>query len=486
MLLKEKKDANGKFVKVKARVVVLGNLQNKTLVLDTEAPTARLQSFYIFIMIAAKLNIPLITDDVNGAFLNADLIEMVYVRLNKVLSDLAIKSNPSLSRFRNPDGTLVARLRKCLYGLIQSPKRWFDTITSILSKLKFITSEHDSCVFYRIENGLRNYLLLYVDDMLIAFEDPKVLKEFHAALNEAFGDLSTQPGPDISFLGINITQDEDRITLGQSGYILKMVEKLKLDSIPIVEHPTGSKFTVYNDRFLKNQDEADPNLVTEMKSLTMTLMYIAMRTRRDVLFHASFFATISCPIQEDIDAVKRVFLYLHHTRDLVQSFYRAGKIKITLYGDASHNAFINATGQNCEIVYGDDFSAALEFSSNREQKVTASSYESELIVQNRAVDKGLKLLEVLEELQIKVSTPIILYSDNEAAVTTAQNKHINKSGRSKYMNRQLFHLNESVVKGVIDPKWISTLDMDADIGTKPLVGPIFHKLASKTFSRKPL
>jgi len=484
MLTKEKKDSTGTFVKVKARIVVLGNLQLKGSVVDKESPTARLQSFYIFILIAAKLGIPLITDDVNGAFLNADLFEEIYVRLNQEITAIAIKSNSKLLQFLNPDGTLVAKLRKCLYGLKQSPKRWYDTIVSILRELNFKVSEHDTCVFYKNGNGMINLLLLYVDDMLIAFQDTQVLNQFHDALTKAFGELSTQQGEHISFLGISIIQTEDRITLSQKGYILKMMEKLKLDVIPEVPYPTAGNFKLSQDRFLKTKDEANPEIAQEMKSLTMTLMYIAMRTRRDVLFHASFFATINCPIQEDIEAVKKVMLYLYYTREKVQTFYRKGEIELTLYGDASHNAFVNSTGQNCEIVYADKYSAAIEFSSNREQKITASSYESELIVQNRAVDKGLKTKEVLSELGIEIGNkPITLYSDNQAAVDTALVAHINKAGRTKYMNRQLFHLNEHVTNGNIKPVWISTLEMDADIGTKPLSGALFLKLAERQFSR---
>jgi len=483
LLTKEKKDSLGKFLKIKARMVVLGNLQKD--VIDTEAPTARLQSFYIFILIAAKLNIPLITDDVNGAFLHASLSELIYVNMNKDIAAIATRAYPNLNKFLNKDGTLTAQLRKCLYGLKQSPKRWFDTIVTIMKQLKFKVSEHDTCVFIRNENGKINLLLLYVDDMLIAFQDNQILSNFHSALTEAFGELSTQDGEHISFLGISIRQTKDRITLGQSGYILKMIEKLNLETISEVHNPTSTSFKVCHDRYLKSKEEADPVIAQEMKSLTMTLMYIAMRTRRDVLFHASFFAAINCPTQEDIDAVKRVMLYLYYTKDKVQSFYREGDIKLVLYGDASHNAFVNATGQNCEIVYGDEYSAAIEFSSNRESKITSSSYESELIVQNRAVEKGLKAKEFLIELGIKIKNkPIILYSDNEAAVLTSKVPHINKSGRTKFMNRQLFHLHQYVTDSQIAPTWISTEEMDADIGTKPLSGKTFIKLAERQFSRK--
>ena len=59
MLEKEKFDSLGKFTKVKARAVVLGNQQATMELWRKEAPTAAIQSFYIVIFLAAKYNIEL-------------------------------------------------------------------------------------------------------------------------------------------------------------------------------------------------------------------------------------------------------------------------------------------------------------------------------------------------------------------------------------------------------------------------------------------
>jgi hypothetical protein len=220
-----------------------------------------------------------------------------------------------------------------------------------------------------------------------------------------------------------------------------------------------------------------------MRKLTMAVMYCAQRTRRDVLFITSFLASIMCPEEQDVDAIKRVIVYLHNTAGKKQYFYRKGPIKLTLFGDASHNAFANATGQQCEIIYGDDTSAALDMSSVKEKTVTQSSYESELVVQNKLCDKGIKTYLMLVELSIPVSLPMLMYSDNEAAVITANQEHIHKMGRSKFMNRKLFYLHNHVVDGFVKPTWIATEENDADVGTKPLMGSHFDYLSNRQFSR---
>ena len=78
---------------------------------------------------------------------------------------------------------------------------------------------------------------------------------------------------------------------------------------------------------------------------------------------------------------------------------------------------------------------------------------------------------------------MIMYSDNEAAVLTANQEHINKMGRSRFMNRKIFYLHDEMVKGNIKPTWIATEEMDADIGTKHLKGSLYDYLSNRSFSR---
>ena len=63
---------------------------------------------------------------------------------------------------------LVCRLKKSLYGLKQSPRQWYQRFDSFMISPGFKRSDYDSCVYLKTIEGSTNYLLLYVDDMLIA------------------------------------------------------------------------------------------------------------------------------------------------------------------------------------------------------------------------------------------------------------------------------------------------------------------------------
>lgn len=67
------------------------------------------------------------------------------------------------------DDNKVCLLLKSLYGLKQSHIQWNLRFDSFMKKEKFLQSDYDLYVYIRNVNTPRAiYLLMYVDDMLIA------------------------------------------------------------------------------------------------------------------------------------------------------------------------------------------------------------------------------------------------------------------------------------------------------------------------------
>ena len=488
-LMKEKLLSNGEHEKVKARIIVLGHLMKTVEDKLKEAPTAQLQSFYMIVFIAAKRAIKLLSMDVTGAFLNAKLEKedgIVYVRLDKKMAKLAIEIDRTLEFYLLEDGSMVAELLKCLYGMGISPQRWFKTIRLLLIKLGFLQSSWDQCLFYKTEEGdVLNFVLLFVDDLLIACENKELETAIYEAMIAEFEGVSTQEGDTISYLGFTITQSNDNITLDQSGYIMKMAKSLEADltKLPTYTNPFASDYKINEDRFLKTAKEADVSKLWTMKHLAMSLMYLAGRTRRDLLFAASFFAGIKCPTDKDIKAVKRVIVYAYNTITKKQVFYRKGRIIMSGVGDASHSLFADTRGQGCAIIFGDDTSAALEMSSNVEKFLSKSSYESELVLQNKLAMMMKRTMLMLRECGIPIPQPMIQQCDHLEVVREMNKEHLLNSGPTKFMSRNLFQLFAEVVNKIITFLWVASRLNRADIGTKDLRGSQFQTLADQTFSR---
>ena len=124
MFLKEKYNADGTFDKVKSRLVAGGHLQSREIYDNGSSPTVSTSSVFLVAAIAASRNNAVACIDFPGAFLNSDMPEVgnhvVLMRLNKLLTSILIKIDPLYIKYVQTNGTCVVRLKKALYGCVES------------------------------------------------------------------------------------------------------------------------------------------------------------------------------------------------------------------------------------------------------------------------------------------------------------------------------------------------------------------------------
>ena len=118
MDFKTKYNSLGEFLKEKARLVVLGNLEWETLQ-DYFSPTAHTKTLNLLLALAVEHNFILYGLDIYGAFITAEIDEPVYIYLPK-----GLPTKHGAGR--------IWRLKKTLYGLKRSPRAFFDSLSSHL------------------------------------------------------------------------------------------------------------------------------------------------------------------------------------------------------------------------------------------------------------------------------------------------------------------------------------------------------------------
>lgn len=78
-------------------------------------------------------------------------------------------------------------LQKSLYGLKQSPRQWYKRFDEFMVINGYNRSKYDSCVYYgSSERGGMIYILLYVDDILIASKYKTEIDKLKKLLNHEF------------------------------------------------------------------------------------------------------------------------------------------------------------------------------------------------------------------------------------------------------------------------------------------------------------
>jgi hypothetical protein len=207
---KVKKDSTDNVSKHKARLVAKGYVQRSGI--DYEevfAPVAPKESLRLLITLAAHEGWSVHHMDVKFAFLNGELEEVIYV------------TQPPGFEVKGEEHK-VLRLKKALYGLKQAPRAWNARLNTELHLLGFRQSELEHAMYTRGFGKSRFLVGMYIDDLIITGSNEEELRQFKAEMMQHFkmSDLGL-----LSFyLGIEVRQNSNGITLNQAAYARKILE----------------------------------------------------------------------------------------------------------------------------------------------------------------------------------------------------------------------------------------------------------------------
>ena len=173
-VFKRKMDEYG-FEKFKARLVIRGFKDKNVYELrETYAPVSRLAVIRASLAIINKYNLNAVQLDVKTAFLNGILEDDVYIEI------------PEGVNTRESEKSRVCKFKKTLYGLRVSLKRWNQRFSEEVNKLGLERDIHDPCLFTWRKEGSMAFLVLYVDDIILASNCTSKRLEITSRLCEVF------------------------------------------------------------------------------------------------------------------------------------------------------------------------------------------------------------------------------------------------------------------------------------------------------------
>jgi hypothetical protein len=291
---KLKRDEQGAIVRYKARLVAKGYVQRQGVDFDEVfAPVARLESVRLLLVVAVHQGWQVHHMDVKSAFLNGELLEEVYVSQPPGFVDDNHKNK-------------VYRLHKALYGLRQAPRAWNAKFDSSLLSLGFHRSSSEHGVYTRTRGGRRLTVGVYVDDLIITGDHDDEIRSFKGEMMKLF--KMSDLGALRYYLGIEVTQDSDGITLGQAAYASKILEKAGLKDCNPCQTPMEVR--------LKLRKGSDFPLVdaTLYRSLVGSLRYL-VNTRPDLAFSVGYVSRfMESPREDHLAVVRRILRYVVGTR----------------------------------------------------------------------------------------------------------------------------------------------------------------------------
>ena len=470
MLMKEKFNPVGKLIKIKSRLVALGNREFQLDPESSSSPTAKISSVFAVMAIAAKEGRHVITLDITGAYLHAIMDKELYLRIEKYLVDVLITIDSSYSNFVEKDGSLVVQLKRALYGCKESGLLWFLCLSAFLIEEGFEANIYDVCVFNRYVCGIQVTVLVYVDDNTITSESRALARELKEKFKKRFSEITSEEGDEHSFLGMtfNFDREENLVKISMKKFIDDLFKDFvcqKSVSTPAL----ANIFEIDQDSQLLSGPETK-----SFHSTVAKLLYLAKRTRPDILLPVSFLTTrVLRPTQQDKDKCLRVLKYIFCTKSLILCLGANNSTQVHVFADA---AFANHESDRkshtgISLTLGKGTILAL---STKQRLVATSSTEAEVVAASKAGKELISFNNFLTE-QTKKVQPGILHQDNQSCIKILL-KGTAFTKLSRHIDIGYLWLAQEIKRKKVEVLWTASEDMVSDLLTKPLQGSAFIRL----------
>ncbi|CAI7777265.1 unnamed protein product, partial [Closterium sp. NIES-53] len=169
----------------KARYVARGFSQREGVdFFHTFSPTPKMTTLRVLLHVAAQRDYELHSLDFSTVLLQVSQHEEIWLR------------RPLGFTGSFPAGTQWS-LRRPVYGLRQAPREWHDTLRTTLAALGFMPSTADPSLFLRTDTSLLPfYIIMYVDDLVLATADTEALAHVKSELQKRHTCTDLEPsGP---------------------------------------------------------------------------------------------------------------------------------------------------------------------------------------------------------------------------------------------------------------------------------------------------
>jgi hypothetical protein len=328
----------------------------------------------------------------------------------------------------------------------------------VLESLGFVASDADPSLWVlHLEDG-PVYVLVYVDDMLIAGKPLSAVQGVKESLMSAFD--ARDLGDAGYFIGMEIHRDRaaNSLKLVQQKYAAEVVARFGLSDARPAAVPLNAS--------VKLSREGDQPLdvsVYPYRELVGSLMYLAVCTRPDISQAVGALARyMSAPQKQHWDAARALLRYVRGTVEFGIRF--AGSEGLQGYCDADYAGDLDTRRSTTGFVFTLG-GGAISWSSRLQPTVAVSTAEAEYMAAASAVKEALWLKKLFGTFGTDVA-PVHMFSDNQAAIKLI--KHPIASMRSKHIDVQHHFVRERAARGEVAFEYCCSADMVADCMTKAL------------------
>ncbi len=413
--------------------------------------------------------------DVSKAFLHSDIGE------RPVFCKPPPEWRPKVCTNRKRGG-VIWQLKKALYGLKTSPKRWLECLTAAMTEVGL----HQTLLEGTVYVGRDVIICAHVDDLLCVGRTDRV-EEVLGELQQRLRMKVEKVQSSMVYLGRRLTRTKKGYTYGcDESYVDRMLAGLGWENMS----PSQNLAAMDSPR-----DEAD---ATPIEDEAMQKMYreaigrLHWLDRVDTRLPVSLLASASGRASAcDVRNLKKVMKYLSGTKDVtarIEPVSVAGPKPgadgdILVHSDSdwagSKESRRSTSGAAVYVALAGRW-FFVQASTRRQVSVALSSAEAELAAAVAATTEAIgirQLYRTMSDQEPTIADPvrgIVIAMDAMAAVQLLRRKGCSK--RMRHVEIRAFYMQDLVARGLTIHK-VGTLEMAADTLTKWMPLSAYHKAA---------
>jgi hypothetical protein len=321
----------------------------------------------------------------------------------------------------------------------------------------FIAALLDDALFHNSDFSI--LLHMHVDDGLVVGKSRAKILAFLNELKKVYLlKINIHPR---QHLGYTFDWRSDgSLYIHQSDFAQKILDEFAMADANPVKTPAPLNFQSLV------ASEADPVNVTQMPKAIDMLTYLALYTRPDIAFTVNVLAQFtSSPNKAHWLLVKHLLRYLAGTFDFGVHFTSGPKSNALCgWTDADYAASLVSKKSTSGYVIT-LFSNPISWTTKKQSVVAQSTTKAEFIAINKCAKQLRWMSNLITSLSIKINFPII-FNNNSGAVVISKEPKLNPN--TKHIEIWFQYILQLMMNKVMKIEQVSTVDMIADVLTKPL------------------
>ena len=332
----------------------------------------------------------------------------------------------------------------------------------------YCRSQFDDCIYFQtFQDGSFIYLLLYVDDMLIASCDKFSIRKLKTQLSNEFE--MKELGVAKKILGMEICRDRQagKLFLSQQRYIKKVLDRFNMNDCKPVSTPLAAHFKLSSNLCPDTKEDMEYMSHVPYVNAIGSLMYVMICIRPDLAYAVSMVSRyMHNPGKKHWSIVKWIFRYLKGTSHVGLVFDKklVATDNVIGYVDSDYAGDLDRRRSLSGYIFT-LCNSAISWKATLQSIVALSTTEAEYISAIEGVKEAIWLRGLVNELGLTQKV-LTVFCDSQSAIHLTKNNRYHD--KTKHINIKHHFIRDVVVVGEIMVEKIHTSENPADMLTKPL------------------